>query len=153
MDESQNGGAFVTNTRWVDKVGESLVFACSDGRFHDSRVEFLRIGREARRPDALLWPGGPAAFLVTAPWFFAVKAQVEFLAREHDLSRILAVAHHDCLYYRRKYPSSNDTDRATLQENDLRRFRTEAARIKSGLKIELYYEEPSGETIHYRKVS
>lgn len=151
MEYSQNG-TFVTSREWVDRVGESLVFACSDGRFHDARVEFLWQGRDAYRPDALLWPGGPAAFLVTSPWFFAVKAQVEFLVREHDLSRIVAVAHHDCRFYRRKYASLGDVDRVTQQENDLRKFRAEVAWIKSGLEVELYYEEPNNGVICYRAI-
>jgi hypothetical protein len=113
----------------------------------------LQIGCAVERPDALLWPGGPATFLVSAPWFFAVKAQVEFLVVEHELTRIIAVAHLDCLFYRRKYPSLSSDERVQQQEKDLRAFRDQASQIKAGLKIDLYYEEPIDGRIQYRPVA
>jgi hypothetical protein len=138
---------------WRNETGRVLVIACADGRFRDAREEFLRQYCQIQRADAILFPGGPASFLISAPWFFALRPQIEFLQKAHDVQRLIAVAHDDCAYYGAKYPQFDVIKRKSQQIADLRECREDLRKLIPGIVIELYYEQSSHDVVHYYVVS
>jgi Putative carbonic anhydrase len=138
---------------WLNETGRALLLACSDGRFRDAREEFLRHYCQVQRADAILFPGGPASLLINAPWFFALRPQVLFLHKLHDVQRIIAVTHDDCGYYATKYPRLEVEKRRAQQIADLYEFREEMRKLVPGVAIELYYEQPVNGAVQYDAVS
>jgi hypothetical protein len=140
---------YTSETPWVNESEHVLVMACSDPRFREAGEEFMRVHFRLRRFDQLILPGGPASILISAPYFFAIRPQVKMLHETHDFKRILAIAHHDCAYYRLKYPKLDDAARRERQIADLHEFSKEVVKLAPGTRVELYYAEPANGYVQY----
>lgn len=82
---------------FVHSFSGNLALFCSDERFVDATMEFLKHGCGLSRCDLLVTPGGPA--------FIAEKNELllhrlRFLAEHHHLKRLVLVAHEDCGHYK-----------------------------------------------------
>jgi hypothetical protein len=140
---------YTSETPWVNESEHVLTMACSDPRFREATEEFIRVHFRLRRFDQLILPGGPASILISASSFFAIRPQVKMLHETHDFKRILAIAHHDCVYYRLKYSKLDEAARRERQIADLREFSKEVAKLAPGATVELYYAEPASGYIQY----
>jgi len=140
---------YTSETPWVNESEHVLVMACSDPRFHEPTEELIRVHFRLRRFDQLILPGGPASILISAPSFFAIRPQVKLLHETHDFKRILAIAHHDCAYYRIKYSKLDEAARRERQIADLREFSKEVVKLAPGAIVEPLYAEPANGHIQY----
>ena len=152
MTEKSEGkpvACYRTDADWSDETDHILEVACSDGRFHEAHEELFRTHLGLKRPDAIMLPGGPAAFVLAAPWFFALRPQISLLQEAHGLKRIFAIAHEGCAYYKNKYPGLDAEEIRKQQVANLMEFRQEVSKLAPGAAVELFYEKPEEGHVAY----
>lgn len=123
---------------------EVLVVHCSDHRFQAGIREFLNRGLNlGENYDLLIIPGGPQCLTLVEylPKFsWAGTRWFRYLLENHDLKRLILIAHQDCGWYKslplHLHSSRNPRER---QEEDLRRAHRSLMKDFSELQIELYY--------------
>jgi hypothetical protein len=85
------------------QVCRAAAVFCSDGRFTHQVNDFLQHGLGLRGYDRLAIAGGPACFAGHAAAHRQEEAAVfhlQFLARLHQLERLILISHQDCGFYR-----------------------------------------------------
>jgi len=123
---------------------EVLVVHCSDHRFQAGIREFLNKGLNLdEHYDLLIMPGGPQCLtlLEYLPKFaWAGRKWFRFLVENHELNRLILIAHQDCGWYKslplHLHSSAEPRQR---QEEDLRRAHRSLRADFPLLHIELYY--------------
>jgi len=123
---------------------EVLVVHCSDHRIQPGIREFLDRGLGlGENYDLLVIPGGPQCLTLVEylPKFaWASGRWFRFLVENHELKRLILIAHQDCGWYKslplHLHSSPEPRDR---QEQDLRRARHWLIQEFPSLQIELYY--------------
>jgi len=123
---------------------EVLVVHCSDHRFQAGFREFLDQGLKlGENYDLLIIPGGPQCLTLIEylPKFaWAGGRWLSFLVEQHELKRLILIAHQDCGWYKslplHLHSSPEPRDR---QEEDLRRAQRWLAKEFPELHLELYY--------------
>lgn len=123
---------------------EVLVVHCSDHRFQAGMREFLNEGLKlGENYDLLALPGGPQCLTLVEylPKFaWASGRWFRFLVENHELNRLVLLAHQDCGWYKslplHLHSSAEPRQR---QEEDLRRAHRSLMREFPHLQVELYY--------------
>ncbi len=121
-----------------------LVVHCSDHRFQAELHEFLnRILNLNENYDLLVVPGGPQCLTLVEylPKFSWVGWKwFRFLVENHELSRMILIAHQDCGWYKSlPLHLHSATEPRMRQEEDLRRARIALLKELSAVRVELYY--------------
>jgi hypothetical protein len=123
---------------------EVLVVHCSDHRFQAGIREFLNRGLNlGENYDLLIIPGGPQCLTLVEylPKFaWAGSKWFRFLIENHELKRLILIAHQDCGWYENLpvhlHSSAKPRER---QEEDLRRAHRALMRDFPEISVELYY--------------
>ena len=117
---------------------QTAALYCSDGRFGAPTDDFLTHVLQVPRYNRLVIPGGPAClagYFISYREEQAAAEQLKFLVTALGISRILIVAHEDCLFYQQ---------RLNIRPFDLRKRQTEdlgkAARRLKGISVKLQIE-------------
>jgi hypothetical protein len=93
--------------RWhPDRIGAVAVY-CSDGRWGEAMDEFCHRHLQIPRYDRWAVPGGPA-WVAARPHDPAVRAQLDFLVRAHELERVVLITHYGCAWYGHRLGRSPD---------------------------------------------
>jgi hypothetical protein len=124
---------------------------CSDGRIGEQIDEFLHHGLALPRYDRVAVPGGPVCLAGRLLAFWearGVEDQLRFLARVHDIERVVLIGHASCAFYtsRLRIPE------AALEGEQLADL-ARAARVVAGLGHELvaetYFARRAGTAIRF----
>ncbi len=142
---------YITRCAWLDQVDHVLVVFCSEPRYREAMVEFLG-SKGITRYDQVVMPGGPAIILQSSFTFINDRARVELLLDEHQITRVIGVAHFNCAYYRHRYENVSAENLRALQVADLSLFREEIAKLAPGVAIELYFAEGKEGHVHFTPV-
>ncbi|MGH9777061.1 MAG: hypothetical protein ACRD5I_01495 [Candidatus Acidiferrales bacterium] len=123
------------------EAGTALVVQCSDPRYQPHFHDFLRRGLKLERYALLAVPGG-AQFLTLVDFLpkfsWAGWRWVKFIGDIAPPSRVILIAHDDCLWYkhvRRGKPAEIHAK----QIGDLRRVEVGVRERFRGVAVELYY--------------
>lgn len=120
---------YISETVWSVENDHTLVMMCSDPRYRPATEEFLRNHFKIERYDIIAVPGGPAAILYSAPYYYGLRPQIKLLHTLHHFRQAIAVMHDDCGYYAHRYPHTGTHVRYDRQINDLHEWRKEMERI------------------------
>jgi len=123
---------------------DALVVHCSDHRFQAGLQEFLNNGLKLNgNYDVLAIPGGPQCLTLVEylPKFsWASGKWFRYLIENHELGRLILMAHQDCGWYRQlPFHLFGSSDPRQRQEEDLRRARRTLAAQFPEVQVELYY--------------
>ena len=123
---------------------DALVMHCSDHRFQAGHHEFLNLALNlGENYDLLALPGGAQALALVEylPKFaWAGWKWIHFLIEQHELKRVILIAHQDCGWYKFLPDFLHSmADPRAKQEDDLRRIREMLLKENRELKVELYY--------------
>lgn len=131
---------------------KAAAISCSDGRFGEQVDEFLQVGLGLPRYDRLAIPGGPACLAGHFQAYSqqdALMQQLGFLVDEHQLRRVILIAHQHCAYYL-TFLRVHEIDLLARQCSDLQ---TAADRVRSldrRLQVEPYFAVIRGNAVSFR---
>lgn len=101
--------AYISHTPFDEnRVGAAAVY-CSDGRYGEQMDEFLHEGLRLPRYDRVAVPGGAACLaghMMSSFEKTALERQLEFLVREHQLNKVILIAHEGCAFYKNLWLAS-----------------------------------------------
>jgi hypothetical protein len=98
---------FTSQEVWnAERIG-ALAIYCSDGRWGEAFDEFCHKHLHIPRYDRMAVAGGPAWLADHADdadeSYEALRQQLRFLVKVHELERIVLISHHGCAVYRERF--------------------------------------------------
>lgn len=139
---------FQTRRSWKAGFPETLVVACSDGRFQEEVDEFLRSHLGIGHHDRLYVPGGGGALVTSGVEYVRAdrfRSECRFLITAHGIGRVILMFHGPaedgpaealCGDYRRRLPTSSPAAIRRQQERDAEQIRRDG--LYDGLRLEIY---------------
>lgn len=140
---------------------EALVLVCNSHEYLQATLDFLRNGLKLDSYDLVSIPGGVQ--WLALPDLLpkhnrAARWAVEFLIREHDLKRVIAIAHEHCSAYAEHGTLGTLAHLATGKstvEHQIDQLRSAGRELAatSRVSVELYYAVGDGDAVAFRPVS
>ena len=134
---------------WDPERPDTTIVTCVDGRWYRHFQEFAREHLKAgHRTDFIAVPGGiePMTLFDLVPKDFNFfRRRIEALVASHGTSRIVAIAHQDCAWYKARKIGPFRID---LRDRQIADLRTSAARLREmfdGVTVETYFARLTGE--------
>jgi hypothetical protein len=135
------------------RIGAAAIY-CSDGRYGEQIDDFLHQQLLLPRYDRLAVPGGVACMAGHfAAWREeqALTEQVRFLIDAHGLTRLVFIAHQDCVYYVQRL-GLRVIEREVQQRLDLGSVAKRVQRFAHQLQIEAYFARLSDGRVYFEPV-
>lgn len=128
-----------------NSFSRNLAVFCSDERFTEATLSFLKNISGISKFDLISIPGGPAFISKNEP---VLMDYIKLLVEEHKILRAVLISHEDCGYYKKKYIDISEKERMEQQITDLRQAVQKLKKVYSDLMINVYYAgvEKSGIT-------
>ncbi len=124
------------------EAGTALVVHCSDPRFQPHFHDFLRRALKLERYALLAVPGG-AQFLTLVDFLpkfsWAGWRWVKFIGDIAPPSRVVLIAHDDCLWYKHVRGRAKPAEIHARQLEDLRRVEAGVRERFRNITVELYF--------------
>ena len=128
---------------WDPERPETTIITCVDGRWYRHFQEFAREHLKAgHRTDFVAVPGGiePMTLFDLVPKDFNFfRRRIEALVESHGTSRIVAIAHQDCAWYKSRKIGPFTIDLRDRQIRDLKRAAARLRQMFDGVTVETYY--------------
>ena len=136
------------------EAGTALVVQCSDPRYQPHFHDFLRRGLKLERYALLAVPGG-AQFLTLVDFLpkfsWAGWRWVKFIGDIAPPSRVILIAHEDCLWYKHVRRGKPGELRAK-QLDDLRRVEAGVRERFRDVAVELYFARLDGSSAAFESL-
>jgi hypothetical protein len=126
-----------------ERIGAAAVY-CSDGRYGEAMDEFLHDCLGLPHYDRLAIPGGAACLaghMLAMRERSALDRQLNFLVESHGISRVVLIAHQDCVFYKHNVHPS-ELRRWPLEKIQFADLATVAALLRDKhrqLQIDAYF--------------
>jgi len=128
---------------WDPERPGTTIITCVDGRWYPHFQEFAREHLKAgRRTDFVAVPGGiePMTLFDLVPKDFNFfRRRIESLVEAHGTTRIVAIAHQDCAWYKTRKIGPFTIDLRSRQIADLRRAAASLREMFDGVTVETYF--------------
>ena len=133
---------------WNEERPDTLVICCSDGRWRRHIERFVSdfLGGE-QHADILAVPGGvePLTLFDILPKDFSfLRRRIEGLVGAHGTTRIVTIAHQDCVWYRLHAIGPLRVDLRRRQLSDLSRAATRLRQMFPGIPVETWFARLEG---------
>jgi hypothetical protein len=142
------GIVYESSLPWDPERPDTTIITCVDGRWYHHFQEFARVHLNAgARTDFLAVPGGiePMTLFDLIPKDFNFfRRRLEALVASHGTSRIVAIAHEDCAWYKTRKIGLFTVDVRDRQINDLRRSAVRLRQMFDGVTVETYFAHFGG---------
>jgi hypothetical protein len=136
------GVVYESSLPWDPERPDTTIITCVDGRWYQHFQEFARVHLKAgARTDFMAVPGGiePMTLFDLVPKDFNFfRRRIEGLVEAHRTSRIVAIAHQDCAWYKSRKIGMKDR-----QVADLRRAAARLREMFEGITVETYFAQHS----------
>lgn len=103
-------------TDWKNEFSGNLAIFCSDERFANATLEFLRRHLDIERCDLFVVAGGPAFLTQNES---SLVERLELLLRAHKIKTVALISHEFCGYYSHRYSDLDLDDLRRKQLEDL----------------------------------
>jgi hypothetical protein len=140
--------------RWHRERVRALAIYCSDGRWGDACDEFCHRHLQIPRYDRWAVPGGPALVALAQrdpdqqP---AIRTQLDFLVREHELERIVLITHYGCAWYGHQLQRS-PVQCLSAQVEDVEAAAAVLQGWYPGLRVEAYLAMRQNEWVSFHQL-
>ncbi len=101
---------------WKDEFTGNLAIFCSDERFVNATLEFLRRHLGIDRCDLMVVAGGPVFIPKNET---ALMEKLDLLLKAHEIKQVVLIAHDDCGYYKHHYKELLSRALKEKQRDDL----------------------------------
>ncbi|MBM3700812.1 MAG: hypothetical protein FJW68_07895 [Actinobacteria bacterium] len=109
---------------------------CSDERFIDESMSFIKYSLNINSFDLIVTAGGPA-FINAGTG--ALMDNLALLVEEHNIKRLVLISHQDCKYYKKKFNNADDDEITEKQLNDLQSAKIKLRELFPGICTETYF--------------
>jgi hypothetical protein len=137
------GVVYESSLAWDPERPPTTIITCVDGRWYNHFQEFARQYLKAgTRTDFIAVPGGiePLTLMDLVPKDFNFfKRRLEALIESHGTSRIVAIAHQDCAWYKSRKIGPFTIDMRERQIKDLRQSAARLREMFRGVTVETYF--------------
>ena len=141
------GVVYESSLPWDPERPGTTIITCVDGRWYQHFQEFVRVHLKAgARTDFMAVPGGiePMTLLDLVPKDFNFfRRRIESLVEAHGTTRIVAIAHQDCAWYKSRKIGPWTIDMKDRQVADLRRAAARLREMFEGVTVETYFAHHS----------
>jgi hypothetical protein len=145
---------FTSTELWnAERIGAAVLY-CSDGRWGQAFDEFCHRCLRIPRYDRWAVPGGPVCLLPRHPgdgFCRGVWEQLDFLARAHELRRVVLIAHYGCAYYAELLRRESE-DCLPAQVDDLGAAAAALRAWFQGIGVETYVAMRRGASLSFHRV-
>jgi hypothetical protein len=142
-----DGVVYESSLPWDSERPNTTIITCVDGRWFHHFQEFARVHLKAgARTDFLAVPGGiePMTLFDLIPKDFNFfRRRIEALVEAHGTTRIVAIAHQDCAWYKSRKIGPFTIDFKDRQISDLRRAAARLRTMFEGVTVETYFAHHS----------
>ncbi len=108
---------------------EKLAIFCSDERFIEANLAFLKNYLKIKRSNLIVLPGGPE-FIVNIG--FNLLERLKILVNARQIKQIILISHSDCGYYNIKFHDSSKEEIFKKQLNDIQKAIQKLEKIFNG---------------------
>lgn len=151
MNNMPPGGKDKINTAafdFKDCISGNAAIFCSDERFIDASLCFLKDMLGIKSFDLIVTAGGPAFINAGTA---ALMDNLKLLCEEHRLKRLILISHEDCKYYCRKFKNEYKDKIVENQLKDLLLAGEKLSVLFPDLTVENYFARISGRKITFLK--
>jgi len=138
---------YESSLSWDGERPDTTIITCVDGRWYAHFQEFARNYLKAgARTDFVAVPGGiePMTLFDLVPKDFNFfRRRLEALVDSHGTSRIVAIAHQDCAWYKARKIGPWTLEMKDVQIADLRRSAKHLREMFEGVTVETYFASHS----------
>jgi hypothetical protein len=128
---------------WDPERPSTTIISCVDGRWYNHFQEFARQYLKAgTRTDFIAVPGGiePLTLADLVPKDFSFfRRRLEGLVQAHGTTRIVAIAHQDCAWYKSRQLGPVTLNLRDVQLKDLRHSAKRLREMFPGVTVETYF--------------
>ena len=136
-------GVYQSTLAWDPSRPDTTIITCVDGRWYSHFQEFAHAHLNAGpRTDFVAVPGGiePLTLFDYVPKDFNFfRRRLEALVEAHGTSRIVAIGHQDCAWYKQKRVGPWTIDLRERQIGDLRRSSAKMREMFKDVIVEAYF--------------
>jgi hypothetical protein len=133
-----------------EDLSRNAAIFCSDERFIDASISFLKNTLKLNKFDLIVTAGGPAFITADVP---VLMKNVNILKEEHNISTLVLISHEDCKYYTRKYATSGNGEILKFQQKDLKDAKQKLLKLYPGLEVKIYFALIAGSKIIFENQS
>jgi hypothetical protein len=137
----------------AERIRAAAVY-CSDGRYGEQFDDFLHNALGLPRYDRLAIAGGPGCFAGHFMAFREAEGAAEhlrFLARVHELERVVLIQHEGCAFYR-EVLNARPAEELRMQTEDLAKAAFRVRQLAWGVDVEAYLCRRQGEDVWFEPV-
>jgi len=143
-----SNAVYESGVSWDPERPETVIITCVDGRWYHHFQEFAREHLKAgAHTDFVAVPGGiePLTLMDSVPKDFNFfRRRLDSLVAAHGTTRIVAIAHQDCAWYRVHSIGPIHMDLKKRQIADLRRSAALLREMFKGIVVETYFASLNG---------
>jgi hypothetical protein len=132
-----------------EDLSRNAAVFCSDERFIDASIAFLKNTLKLKKFDLIVTAGGPAFINADVP---ALMRNVNILKEEHNISTLVLISHEDCKYYCRKYVNASPDEIIKYQQKDLQDAKQKLLKLYPGLEVKIYFARIASSKIIFESV-
>jgi hypothetical protein len=142
-----SGIVYESSLPWDPERPATTIITCVDGRWYNHFQEFARVHLKAgTRTDFVAVPGGiePMTLFDLVPKDFNFfRRRIESLVESHGTTRIVAIAHQDCAWYKSRKIGPWTIDLKDRQVSDLHRAAAQLREMFESVTVETYFARHS----------
>jgi carbonic anhydrase-like protein len=142
-----SGIVYESSLPWDPERPATTIITCVDGRWYNHFQEFARVHLKAgTRTDFVAVPGGiePMTLFDLVPKDFNFfRRRIESLVESHGTTRIVAIAHQDCAWYKSRKIGPWTIDLKDRQVSDLHRAAALLREMFESVTVETYFAHHS----------
>ena len=104
--------------KYNNNFSRKLAIFCSDERFVEANLAFLKNSLKIKRCDLMVLPGGPV-FIVNDESNLLERLRI--LIKAHKIKKIILISHADCSYYKISFGNSSEEKILKKQLDDIQK--------------------------------
>ena len=142
-------GTILNRSKINNNFSGILAIFCSDERFAEANLTFLKSSLKIKQCDLMAIPGG-CAFIVNNE--SNLLQRLRMLIDAHDIKQIILISHHDCGYYKIGIDNSSEEKISNKQMCDIRKSAHILKELFEDVSVKGFYAQPDiSEIIKYTR--
>ena len=134
-----------------DRFSGKLAIFCSDERFIEASLAFLKNSLSIQTGDLMVLPGGPAFIINDEP---DLMERLRILIESHKIKQVVLISHSDCSYYKKKLKDLSEEDILEKQMDDNQKAINKLKKLFKNISVHVFHAEiNNSKTIDYIQIT